>query len=169
MEQPNRPLIFVAHSLGGILIKVALDSSRRSTHQPQYLPLYTSTHGIIFLGTPHRGSSAASWGLLASNLAKIAGKGTNDKVLKGLLLNSELLEHYRRVFLQMLEDGGLRIHSFYETRGLLGGECVVPYESAQVGHARFEVVREVSFFRLLVISRALSLEVAIFECTDLVV
>lgn len=47
----------------------------------------------------------------------------------------------------MLEDGGLRIHSFYETRGLLlGGECVVPYESAQVGHARFEVVREVSLW-----------------------
>ena len=45
----------------------------------------------------------------------------------------------------MLEDGGLRIHSFYETKGAVGGERVVPYESAQVGHARFEVVREVSF------------------------
>jgi hypothetical protein len=84
------------------------------------LPIYESTKGIIFLGTPHRGSAAASWGLLASNLAKVALQGPNEKILKGLEFNNELLENLRKVFLQMLEDDKFQIHSFYETKPMVG-------------------------------------------------
>ena len=98
----------------------ALDNSKRSQHQPQYLPIYESTRGIIFLGTPHRGSTAASWGILASNLAKVALQGPNEKILKTLKPNNELLENLHMVFLQMLEDRKIKIHSFYETQPMLG-------------------------------------------------
>ncbi|KAI9899277.1 hypothetical protein N3K66_005738 [Trichothecium roseum] len=118
---PDRPLIFIAHSFGGIVLKVALDNSRRSQHQPQYLNVYSSTKGIVFLGTPHGGARA----------------------LRGLSPNSELLENLRKVFLQMLEDDQFGIHSFYETKsksGILGLDgLVVPYDSALVGHARKEI------------------------------
>ncbi|MCJ1245334.1 hypothetical protein MMC30_002538 [Trapelia coarctata] len=155
-NDPTRPLLFVAHSLGGILVKVALENSKNSTHQPQYLPIYSSTKGIIFLGTPHGGSSSANWGILASNLAKVALQGPNERVLRGLRPNNELLENLRKVFLQMLEDSHFQIHSFYETQSMLGIYglrdraslnpfatvlIVVPYESALVGHARQEIVR----------------------------
>ncbi|EPE29406.1 P-loop containing nucleoside triphosphate hydrolase [Glarea lozoyensis ATCC 20868] len=147
-HNPSRPLIFVAHSLGGILVKVALDSSKRSVHQPQYLPIYTSTKAILFLGTPHGGSTSTSWGLLASNLTKFALQSPSEKVLKGLNANSELLENLRKVFLQMLEDNKFMIHSFFETKpmsGLYGlQDRVVPYESALVGHARQEIVRGIN-------------------------
>ncbi|KAH8595071.1 Alpha/Beta hydrolase protein [Bisporella sp. PMI_857] len=147
-REPARPLIFVAHSLGGILVKVTLDNSKRSTHQPQYLPIYDSTNAIIFLGTPHGGSTSTNWGLLASNLTKFALQGPSERIIKGLKPNSELLENLRKVFLQMLEDNKFKIHTFYETKSMLGmyglNDRVVPYDSALVGHARQEIVRGIN-------------------------
>ncbi|TGJ78947.1 hypothetical protein E0Z10_g9820 [Xylaria hypoxylon] len=143
-EDPNRPLLFVAHSLGGIVVKVALGNSRGSKHQPQYLSVYESTRGIVFLGTPHGGSHAANWGLVASNVVKFALQEPAERVLRGLKPNNELLENLRKMFLQMLEDGHFGVHSFYETKSMMGiygiNGLVVPYESALVGHAKKEVV-----------------------------
>ncbi|KAI1339658.1 hypothetical protein F5Y15DRAFT_381625 [Xylariaceae sp. FL0016] len=140
---PRRPLIFVAHSLGGIVLKVALDNSKRSTHQRQYLGIYESTKGIVFLGTPHGGSRGANWGLLVSKIVKCALQSPSERVLRGLTLNNELLENLRKTFLQMLEDDHFSIHSFYETRPIVGmyglNSLVVPFESSLVGHARKEV------------------------------
>ncbi|KAF8854985.1 hypothetical protein BDZ45DRAFT_596319, partial [Acephala macrosclerotiorum] len=141
-QDPSRPLIFVAHSLGGILVKVVLDNSQR-TKQSKFLRVYESTKSIVFLGTPHNGSGAANWGSLAGNLAQFALQGTNKKILKALAPNSELLERLRDVFLQILEDGNISIHSFYEAKGMTGiyglQGRVVPFESARVGHVRHEV------------------------------
>ncbi|KAF4630621.1 hypothetical protein G7Y89_g7518 [Cudoniella acicularis] len=54
----ERSLIFVAHSLGGIIVKDVLRRAAAET-DPLLLNIYTSTEAIIFLGTPHRGSSKA--------------------------------------------------------------------------------------------------------------
>jgi len=98
----------------------ALRNSKDSIHQPQFLPIYKSTKGIIFLGTPHGGSSMAHWGLLVANLTKFALQGPNTKVLNGLQYKSEILEDLRKAFLNILEDNNFHIHSFYETKGMLG-------------------------------------------------
>ncbi|KAF5025375.1 hypothetical protein F66182_2540 [Fusarium sp. NRRL 66182] len=119
-DNPTRPLIFVAHSLGGIIVKAALAISKNSQHQPQYLPIYSSILGIIFLATPHNGSGTAGWGLIASNLAKVALQRPSRSVLRGLKPNSEVLENLQRTFLQMLEDGHFAIHSFWETVPMTG-------------------------------------------------
>jgi hypothetical protein len=42
-----------------------------------------STVGVIFLGTPHRGSRAATWGSLIASLAP-PGFATEDRILKDL-------------------------------------------------------------------------------------
>ncbi|GAP92242.1 putative RAS-2 protein [Rosellinia necatrix] len=143
-EDPHRPLLFVAHSLGGIIVKVALGNSRGSRHQPQFLSIYESTRGIVFLGTPHGGSQTANWGLVASNIIKCALQDPAESVLRGLRPNNELLENLQKTFLEMLEDGHFGVHSFYETKAMMGiygiNGMVVPYESALVGHARKEVV-----------------------------
>ncbi|OBS22671.1 hypothetical protein FPOA_09003 [Fusarium poae] len=142
-DHPTRPLIFVAHSLGGIIVKAALAISKNSQHQPQYLPIYSSVSGIIFLGTPHRGSSTAGWGLIASNLTRFALQRPSRSLLRGLNPNSEVLENLQRTFLQMLEDGHFTIHSFWETKPMNGLKglrgLVVPYDSAIVGHAKKEI------------------------------
>ncbi|KAH8797866.1 hypothetical protein F5884DRAFT_647464, partial [Xylogone sp. PMI_703] len=50
---PSRPLIFIAHSFGGLLLIKAL---RMSYDSPEnWLNPFKSTAGLIFLGTPFRG------------------------------------------------------------------------------------------------------------------
>lgn len=76
--------------------------------------------GIIFLATPHGGAKAANWALLASNIAKCALQSPSERVLRGLKPNGELLETLRKAFLQMLEDEHFTIHSFFETKPMVG-------------------------------------------------
>ena len=49
---PDRDLLFIAHSLGGILVKEAL---RRSTADSNG-KILAATKGVFFFGTPHAGS-----------------------------------------------------------------------------------------------------------------
>ncbi|OAL42678.1 hypothetical protein IQ07DRAFT_686211 [Pyrenochaeta sp. DS3sAY3a] len=74
----EKPLAFVAHSLGGIIVK---DAIRRLESIRQRTKL------IIFLGTPHRGSAYAGWGQIASNLARLALQDSNKKLLETLEVN----------------------------------------------------------------------------------
>lgn len=59
-EVSDHPIIFVAHSLGGILVKRALELSNdlTSRHADDNRSVYIATYGIIFLGTPHTGADA---------------------------------------------------------------------------------------------------------------
>jgi hypothetical protein len=57
----DRPIIFVAHSLGGILVKQMLRSSRDAgnARASDFPKVALSTRLVIFLATPHTGSSMA--------------------------------------------------------------------------------------------------------------
>lgn len=52
-EDPKRPIIFIAHSLGGIILEAALQESSKS--------LRASVHGIVFLGLPQFGVREEKW------------------------------------------------------------------------------------------------------------
>ena len=49
----QRPIIFVAHSLGGIVCKRALIMAKEN---PTHQNIIANTVGILFFGTPHRGA-----------------------------------------------------------------------------------------------------------------
>jgi hypothetical protein len=51
----RRKLIFVAHSLGGILVKAILTSAAQTLDDGEKR-LLKNTHGVVFVGTPHSGS-----------------------------------------------------------------------------------------------------------------
>jgi hypothetical protein len=53
--QNTRPLIFVAHSFGGLVVKAAL--SEEASHSDEGA-LSCRTVGIVFVSTPHRGDSS---------------------------------------------------------------------------------------------------------------
>lgn len=60
-DTSKRPLIFICHGMGGIIVKRALafsatQVSNKVTHN---YSIYISTFGIIFLGTPHHGMESA--------------------------------------------------------------------------------------------------------------
>ena len=61
-DTSKRPLIFICHGVGGIILKRALafsatQVSNKVTHN---YSIYISTFGILFLGTPHNGLDSAA-------------------------------------------------------------------------------------------------------------
>lgn len=55
-----RPLIFVCHSLGGVLTKALLRKSQ-DTDVEEYKGIIENTLGVVFLATPHSGTSLANY------------------------------------------------------------------------------------------------------------
>ncbi|KAH8289256.1 hypothetical protein KR054_002402, partial [Drosophila jambulina] len=56
----DRPIVWIGHSMGGLLTKLILIKSSDS-EDPKVQRLAKNTRGIVFLGTPHRGSPIAKW------------------------------------------------------------------------------------------------------------
>ncbi|XP_017033858.1 protein SERAC1 isoform X1 [Drosophila kikkawai] len=56
----GRPIVWIGHSMGGLLTKLMLLKSVDS-QEPKVQQLAKNTKGIVFLGTPHRGSPIAKW------------------------------------------------------------------------------------------------------------
>ncbi|KAK4210686.1 hypothetical protein QBC37DRAFT_447664 [Rhypophila decipiens] len=130
---PSRPLLFIAHSLGGILTKFALRISQDCTGGADawMKAVRESAVGVIFFATPHSGSELASWGELLRRMASVFTV-TNPKLLAAL--NSQAdngqLEELRTSFVKMLgpsSEGKFRVFSFRETKPL-----VVPLASSDI-------------------------------------
>ena len=82
-------IIFVAHSLGGLVVESALGVSREST-EPHLQQLEACTAGICVLGTPHLGFDLAQWGRLGALLAATFRRANTD-IIKVLSPGSEML------------------------------------------------------------------------------
>lgn len=59
-------------------------------HNPHHKAVELSTHGILFLGTPHQGSEGVGLALILLRIQSIFSK-TNDVVLKDLQPHSKAL------------------------------------------------------------------------------
>ncbi|KAN0081738.1 hypothetical protein V8E54_003036 [Elaphomyces granulatus] len=107
-----RPLIFIGHSFGGNVIEqmIISASSRKGTEKD--IPKHTA--GIIFLGTPHRGSASSNWGSLIVQSGKILGLDGEDRILNDLKRDSEPLKQVVREFTQWLFDNSVQTVCFYE-------------------------------------------------------
>ncbi|KAI8623277.1 hypothetical protein F5Y19DRAFT_481901 [Xylariaceae sp. FL1651] len=55
-----RPIVFVGHSLGGLIIKQALCLAERR-FDGKYKSLWEATHGVMFFSTPHYGMHKTLW------------------------------------------------------------------------------------------------------------
>ena len=125
-----RPIIFIVHSLGGIVVKEALCQSRSfANHRTngRLTATFESTIGIFFFGTPHGGADPR--GLLArvaEKAVRAAGFTVQQEVFETLLPNSKHLSQLRNEFLAMVEEREWTIVSFRETIGMtvLGGKKV---------------------------------------------
>lgn len=84
----TRPIIFVVHSLGGIVCKDALQVSINSP-EPHLQAVATSTRAILFAATPHEGSSIANWAKIPASALSIIKK-TNVSLLTIIHTTSEV-------------------------------------------------------------------------------
>jgi hypothetical protein len=103
-----------------------------------------AVYGILFLGTPHRGSKSASIGKMAFQITKAAARRPNEKLLQALEKNSDTLDQINDHFLQTLEEHNhIAISSFREEKEtrkfLFFSTIVVESDSARIGLAREEL------------------------------
>ncbi|OHE90416.1 hypothetical protein CORC01_14293 [Colletotrichum orchidophilum] len=119
----SRPILFLGHSMGGLLIKQALINAHNN---PKYTPIKNATRGLAFFATPHHGDwKLVSLGSLAANIATATGFQKGDDVLEtlkqGSIFSDIMNEHWRHQLLQ------------YDIASFWGGfDNVVPRESAQL-------------------------------------
>jgi len=120
--QSSRPVLFVAHSLGGIVIKEMLRRSMGCQLGQDYLRcIFESTIGVIFFGTPHAGADPRSFlHHVAEKVIKAAGLAVNEQIVNTLLPSSERLRELRDEFGPMAQNQGWAIHSFQEQFGVNG-------------------------------------------------
>ncbi|KAL6712927.1 hypothetical protein ACLMJK_009482 [Lecanora helva] len=131
----QRPIIFIAHSLGGIVVKSALlhsDSARAGALKEQK-SVKLSTYGVVFMGTPHQGVDGVHFGQMLLDIGSVVMK-TDDRVMKNLQSNSEWLQQQLGQYGQISNDFVTKFaYEIYKTPLPLGsGRLIVPRSSAVV-------------------------------------
>jgi len=111
-EQPAR-LIFVTHSMGGLVTKLAYILGRQD---PTFKSVVDRVYSIFFLATPHHGAAIAQ--TLSNLLAVVPGGGARPFV-NDLLPLSPLLQSINEDFPRVCGD--LQLLSFYETKPMAIG------------------------------------------------
>ncbi|KAF5025948.1 hypothetical protein F66182_1983 [Fusarium sp. NRRL 66182] len=68
LDNPDRPLIFIAHSLGGLVVKRAI---LLCATNDDWKAIKQATRSIVFMGTPHMGSEKAEDLVIVQRLASL--------------------------------------------------------------------------------------------------
>ena len=128
-----RPLIFVTHSLGGLVFKEAILLSRNNP-ETHLQGLFDHTIGIAFMGTPHKGAWMANWAKIPAAALGLV-KSTNRSLLRILETDDQFLESVQIRFWSMireLREAGRRLEvtCFFEELLMPGVGTVVSKDSA---------------------------------------
>ncbi|KAK9578899.1 hypothetical protein V6Z98_005612 [Aspergillus fumigatus] len=108
-DEKSRPIVFVCHSLGGIIAKKALLIGCTQEQEKVQQAVY----GILFLGTPHNGSSLAAMGKVLANIVSAFSPIRTPRALIGTLQkDSEVLLEITEDFLKRRRK--VQLVSFYE-------------------------------------------------------
>lgn len=119
-QDASRPVLFIAHSLGGIIVKEMLRRSNGCQIGQSYLHrIFESTIGIIFFGTPHGGADPRGFlQHVAQKVIEALGWKANEQIVNTLLPSSERLRELRDEFSPIAHQREWIIHSFQEQFGV---------------------------------------------------
>lgn len=122
--QKRRPIIFIAHSFGGLVVKQAIAAayrrwkagddpgsavkeSVRRAETANHRDFLCSVAGIIFLGTPHQGSTFSAWASLKMAVGSLVGQETHEELVKVLAANSQPLTALQTDFREACSDSSV--------------------------------------------------------------
>ncbi|SLM34884.1 P-loop containing nucleoside triphosphate hydrolase [Lasallia pustulata] len=129
-EAEERPIVFVAHSLGGIVVKRALVEAKLDD---SYKSIREATYGIAFFGTPHQGGNFTKLGDIAASIIRGVLRNPSSTFMEALKKDSLFSDTLVGDFRHQLGD--YHVLSFFETlpMGRLG--LIVDQKSATLGLA----------------------------------
>ena len=124
-ELSNGPIIFICHSLGGLIVKQVLREANDQKHQRQEVNSFVSrVKGVVFIATPHTGS------IHANLLDRIRFLVWPSSAVQSLIKNDPNLRNLNNWYRNWIDQSprGERIPNliFYETIGTLAGTIVDP-------------------------------------------
>ncbi|KAF2649450.1 hypothetical protein K491DRAFT_550850, partial [Lophiostoma macrostomum CBS 122681] len=123
------PIMFVAHSMGGLVVKQAYVLARQD---PGYVDFAKRIEAMLFMSTPHRGSNLAQ---TLNSILHAAVSQTPRAYISNLSQQNELLSLLNDSFRHYASD--LSLYSFCESRPTdlyLRSETIVAKESAILGY-----------------------------------
>ena len=124
----QRPVCFITHSLGGLLVKSILRRAADSASAPERLQVVEQCRGVLFLATPHHGSRladlASAFSLYFPTVNTLDLKDNDDHLM-------DLYEWYRGY----APSHQILTRSYYENKETKGVVIVVPRSSADPGVA----------------------------------
>jgi hypothetical protein len=147
IDDIDRPIIFVVHSLGGLVVEDAICISRSFPKSERgIVKIEECTQGILFMGTPQCGSDVSKLAAVAAGFANYF-RPTNKSIIDLFDPKSEVLARVQASFHERIrsrsedEHHPMWLFVFYEDREMvvLGKSfMIVPKESAIIygyGHA----------------------------------
>lgn len=124
----QRPVCFITHSLGGLLVKSILRRAADSESAPERLQVVQQCRGVLFLATPHHGSRLADLTdaikVYFPTVSTLDLKDNGDHLM-------DLYEWYRAY----APSHQIFTRSYYENKETNGVVIVVPRSSADPGVA----------------------------------
>lgn len=130
----HKPVVFVAHSLGGIVVKQMLrisdDASRGGDTDQRFKNLVRETRGVVFLATPHTGSGLGSY---LENLAVALGItkfGRQSALVQQLRKDAPELLDLNEWYRQNVRRLHIATEALYETTEYAPGHFVVDESAA---------------------------------------
>lgn len=122
----ERPILFICHSLGGLLVKQLLRQSRDST-EPRLQRIACETRAVLFLATPHTGARLAS---LASAFRGVFGATVS---LEDLREHDAHLRDLYNWYRGHAPELGIETVTYFELRAVRGVLPIVNPTSAHPG------------------------------------
>jgi pimeloyl-ACP methyl ester carboxylesterase len=113
----GRRLVLIGHSLGGLIIKSGMTQAM-SLGDPQRMKLLDTVVGVVFVGTPHQGSSLAT---IANNLRVVLR--TNPQVTN-MVSDDPWLKLLNGQFRNLQYIRNFRVRVFFETKGIFLGRKI---------------------------------------------
>src|SRR5262249_32066221 len=110
----EKPIVFIAHSMGGILVKQMLnDSYTKASENDDWKNIAPHTRGVVFLGTPNSGSSVAT---LAGYLTKLSPEFRLNITQAQLEANAPMLRDLNIWYRNRVDELKIKTKVFYENK-----------------------------------------------------
>lgn len=100
--ESTRPLVFLAHSMGGLVVAKALTLAAAQPEKVEYMRIFECFAGAIFFGTPFRGSSAQARAMLLATFLEKVGRPIPTQMLQLLDPGRDSLDELRRDFASLV-------------------------------------------------------------------
>lgn len=120
-ELTHQPIIFICHSLGGLIVKqMLLDLKEQEHRRPQARSFLERVRGVVFISTPHTGSDKATW------LVRLRLLAWPSPLTQSLMANDPEVLKLNVSYRGLADDLRARLENlvFYETQATAGGVIV---------------------------------------------